>query len=158
LQHRRHLHAHRVGAGNEPAAGRAGRLGQRRHEDDHRLMTRRLSAAVSRDGGFTLVEIVISMAVIGVIFAMYSVTMSSTIRGSSRIQENSVLQGEVRANVDAIARDLRQASTGNGTPAIETMTASQIQFVSPDSATPMHLRRIAYRVNGANLERASASS
>src|SRR5262249_21020800 len=123
----------------------------------HRLMRRRLSAARGQ-GGFTLVEVVISMAVIAVIFAMYSVVMSSTIRGSTRVQENSVLQGEVRSAVDGIARDLRQAYTGNGTPAIETMTASQIQFLSPDRSTPMHLRRINYRVSGQLLQRAMARS
>jgi prepilin-type N-terminal cleavage/methylation domain-containing protein len=121
-------------------------------------MRRRLPAAPRNDAGFTLVEVVISMAVIAVVFAMYSVTMSSTIRGSTRVQENSVLQGEARAAVDAIARDLRQAYTGNGTPALETMTASQIQFLSPDRSTPLRLRRINYRVSGKLLQRAMARS
>jgi prepilin-type N-terminal cleavage/methylation domain-containing protein len=121
-------------------------------------MRRRLSPAAGGEAGFTLVEVVISMAVIAVIFAMYSVVMSSTIRGSTRVQENSVLQGEVRSAVEAIARDLRQAYTGNGTPALETMTASQIQFLSPDRSTPLHLRRINYRVSGKLLQRAMARS
>jgi prepilin-type N-terminal cleavage/methylation domain-containing protein len=121
-------------------------------------MTRRLRVAARRQSGFTLVELVISMALIGIIFAVYSVTMSSTIHTSAEVQEDAVLQGEVRAAVDALAKDLRQAYTGNGSPALETMTASQIQFLSPDRATPFHLRRINYRVTSGRLERAAVAS
>jgi prepilin-type N-terminal cleavage/methylation domain-containing protein len=122
-------------------------------------MRRRLTAALrGGEGGFTLVELVISMTLIGVVFAIYSVTMSSTIRTSTEVQENSVLQGEVRAAVEGIARDLRQAYTGNGSPGLETMTATQIQFLSPDRATPYHLRRINYRLSSGKLERAIATS
>jgi prepilin-type N-terminal cleavage/methylation domain-containing protein len=121
-------------------------------------MRRRPTAALRDEGGFTLIELVISMALIGVVFAIYSVTMSSTIRTSTEVQENSALQGEVRAAVEGIARDLRQAYTGNGSPGLETMTATQIQFLSPDRATPYHLRRINYRLSGGKLERASATS
>jgi prepilin-type N-terminal cleavage/methylation domain-containing protein len=130
-------------------------------------MTRRLGVVLrqGRDGrtpgesaGFTVIELVISMALIGVTFAIFSVTMSSTLHTSGQVRENSALQGEVRAAVDAIARDLRQAYTGTGNPALETMTASQIQFLSPDRATPFHLRRVNYRLSTKRIQRASATS
>ena len=112
----------------------------------------------SEQDGFTLIELVISMAVIGIIFMVFSVVMGSTIRTSTEVQEDSVLQGEVRATVDAIAKDLRQAYTGNGTPALETMTGTQLQFLSPDRKTPFHLRRISYRLTGQQIQRAMATS
>jgi prepilin-type N-terminal cleavage/methylation domain-containing protein len=122
-------------------------------------MSRRPTAALRRgQGGFTVIELIISMALIGAVFAIYSVTMSSTIRTSTEVQENSELQGEVRAAVEGIARDLRQAYTGNGSPGLETMTATQIQFLSPDRQTPYHLRRINYRLSSGELQRASATS
>ena len=64
-----------------------------------------------------------------------------------------MLQGEVRATVDALAKDLRQAYTGNGNPGIETMLPAELQFVSPDRQTPFHLRRINY---GSRTRRSSA--
>ena len=152
------LHADGVGAGDERAAHRAEHHNDG-HEDDYRLMTRRMP--VARPGnhdGFTVIELVISMVLIGAVFTIFSITMSSTIRNSTEVQEDSVLQGEVRATVDALAKDLRQAYTGNGTPALETMTGTQIQFLSPDRATPFHLRRIAYRLASGRIERASATS
>jgi prepilin-type N-terminal cleavage/methylation domain-containing protein len=112
----------------------------------------------SEQDGFTLIELVISMAVIGIIFMVFSVVMGSTIRTSTEVQEDSVLQGEVRATVDTIAKDLRQAYTGNGTPALETMTGTQLQFLSPDRKTPFHLRRISYRLTGGQIQRAMATS
>jgi prepilin-type N-terminal cleavage/methylation domain-containing protein len=108
--------------------------------------------------GFTLIELIISMVLIGVIFAVFSVTMGATIRTSSEVQEDSVLQGEVRATVDAIGKDLRQAYTGNGNPGVEIMLPGELQFVSPDRATPFHLRRISYRLSGKEIQRASARS
>jgi prepilin-type N-terminal cleavage/methylation domain-containing protein len=108
--------------------------------------------------GFTLIELIISMVIIGVIFAVFSITMGATIRTSSEVQEDSVLQGEVRATVDVIAKDLRQAYTGNGNPGLETMLPAELQFVSPDRATPFHLRRIKFRLSGTEIQRASARS
>ena len=89
-------------------------------------MTRRTPVApAGNHDGFTLVELVVSMVLIGAVFTIFSITMSSTIRNSTEVQEDSVLQGEVRATVDAMAKDLRQAYTGNGTPALEFMSGSR---------------------------------
>ena len=121
-------------------------------------MSTRLRVAARGESGFTVIELVIAMALIGVIFAIYSVTMSTTIRTSNEVQEDAALQGEVRATVDALAKDLRQAYTGTGNPALELMSGTQIRFLSPDRATPFHLRRIQYRLVGGTLERAHAAS
>jgi prepilin-type N-terminal cleavage/methylation domain-containing protein len=112
----------------------------------------------SREDGFTLVELMVAMVVIGIVFAMFSVVLSATVRHSNEVRENTVLQGEARAAVDRLASDLRQAYTGDDTSPIQTMTATQLTFLSPDRGTPFHLRKIAYRLTGHDLERATALS
>ena len=69
-----------------------------------------------------------------------------------------MLQGEVRAAVDGLAKDLRQAYTGNGNPGLEKMLPAQLQFLSPDRQTPFHLRRVNYKLSNRTLQRASALS
>ena len=86
------------------------------------------------------------------------VVLASTVRDSGEVREDAVLQGEVRAAVDRLAQDLRQAYTGDTTSPIETMTGTQLTFLSPDRGTPLHDRRIAYRLSSGTLERASATS
>jgi prepilin-type N-terminal cleavage/methylation domain-containing protein len=120
---------------------------------------RALSLRRLRPGdGFTVVELLVSLAILGVVFSVFAVTLSSTIRNGGEVREDAVLEGEVRAAVDRLAQDLRQAYTGDTTSPIETMTATQLTFLSPDRATPLHNRRISYRLLNGSLERASATS
>jgi type II secretory pathway pseudopilin PulG len=102
------------------------------------------------------------MAVLGIFFAMVSMVLSMAMRHSGEVQEQSVLQSEARAAVDAMAADLRQAVSGDAAnppaAAIETMTATTIQFLSPDRATPFHMRRIGYQVVGGKLDRRLSTS
>ena len=114
--------------------------------------------ALRKDDGFTLIELIEAMALLSVLVASAAIVLTSIVRQGSEIQEQSVLQTEVRAAVDRIAQDLRQAYTGTGTSAIETAADNDLQFLSPDRAEPFHVRRIAYRVSAGRLERAIATS
>jgi prepilin-type N-terminal cleavage/methylation domain-containing protein len=116
------------------------------------------AGAFKRDGGFTVVELLVVLAILGVVFAVFSMVLSTSVRDSGEVREDAVLQGEVRAAVDRLAQDLRQAYTGDTTSPIETMTATQLTFLSPDRATPLHNRRISYRLQSGTLERAMATS
>lgn len=98
------------------------------------------------------------LAILGVIFAAMSLVLSSSIKQSSQIQEQSTLQAEARATVDALARELRQAYTGDTTHPVETATSTTLQFLSPDKSTPMRIRRIAYRLAGGEISRALTTS
>jgi prepilin-type N-terminal cleavage/methylation domain-containing protein len=115
-------------------------------------------SALRREHGFTVVELLMSLVIIGIVFAVFSMVISTSVRDSGEVREDAVLQGEVRAAVDRLARDLRQAYTGDTTSPLETMTATQITFLSPDRATPFHNRRISYRLVTGKLERAQAIS
>ena len=114
---------------------------------------------VSREeSGFTLIEMLAVMAILGIIFAVMAMVLSMSIRQSSQIQEQSTLQTEVRASVDTMAREVRQAYTGDTSYPIETATSTTLQFLSPDMAVPFHNRRIAYRLTGGHIDRAGSTS
>jgi len=114
------------------------------------------------EAGFSLIELLVSMAVLGILFAVYSLVLSSTIRDGGAIEDQATAQSQVRAAVDVLAGDLRQAYTGDpsGTMTLVAsgFTGSTITFYSPDRQTPFHLRQISYRLSGGNLQRQFATS
>ena len=81
-----------------------------------------------------MIELVVSMAVLGIFFATFATVIGSSISHSSTIQEQSVLQTEVRAAADTLVADLRQASIAGDSSLsrISTATATQSTFLSPD--------------------------
>jgi prepilin-type N-terminal cleavage/methylation domain-containing protein len=111
-----------------------------------------------RQEGFTLIELVEAMALLGILTATVAVVLTSLVRQSSDVHEQSVLQTEIRPAVDRLAQDLRQAYGGEGVTPIETIGDTTLTFLSPDRAEPFHVRRVAYRVSGLRLERAVAAS
>jgi prepilin-type N-terminal cleavage/methylation domain-containing protein len=122
-------------------------------------MIRRRLVAARGQSGFTLTEMLVAMIFIGVLFAVFATVVSSTIRHNDEIEEQTVLQAEARGAIDQIAQDLRAAYTGDDTVApIESLSATQITFLSPDRKTPMHLRRVSYRLSGGTLQRRQAIS
>lgn len=120
-----------------------------------RAMTTRLR----REDGFSLAEMMVAMALLSVLFASFALTMGTTLRISGEVESNSVVQTAVRAAVDTLAADLRQAYSGSATVApIESMSANAIQFFSPDRQQPFRLRRIGYQAAAGKLERRTATS
>ncbi|MCC6223489.1 MAG: prepilin-type N-terminal cleavage/methylation domain-containing protein [Thermoleophilia bacterium] len=121
-------------------------------------MSGRLRAA-SRRGGFTLIELLVSMVFIGMLVAAASMLFTSALRHNDEVMEESTIQTEVRAAIDTLAGELRQAYTGDDLVApIESIGSTGLTFLSPDRASPFHLRRISYRVTDGTLERAVAVS
>lgn len=113
------------------------------------------------EGGFTLVEMVAAIAVLGILFAIYSLVLSGTIRSSSTVEDQGVAQAEVRSAVDGLAQDFRQGYTGDSsgtlTP-IGAISGTTLTFYSPDRQTPFHLRQIQYQLTGGQLQRRVALS
>jgi prepilin-type N-terminal cleavage/methylation domain-containing protein len=108
--------------------------------------------------GMTLVELMLAMTLMGVLVMAMTGLMTTVGHWGDKVQEDSTLQAEARASLDHLAQDLRQAYSGDATPAIESMSATGITFLSPDRSTPYRLRRISYRLNGGSLDRAQALS
>jgi prepilin-type N-terminal cleavage/methylation domain-containing protein len=123
------------------------------------VSVRQLIRRLRREEGFTLSELLVVISILGIVFAAYATIFSSSIRHSGEIQEQSSIQTELRGATDKLAREFRQAYTGDDTvPAVEVATATQVTFLSPDRQQPFHLRRISYRLNNGVLERAEAIS
>ena len=120
----------------------------------------RLLRRLRAEDGFSVIEMLVSMAVLGIFFATFATVVGSSIMHGSEIQEQAVLQTEVRAAVDALTADLRQSTNAGDTSLarISTATATQLTFISPDRAPTMHVRRIAYQVTSGQLQRALATS
>lgn len=113
------------------------------------------------EAGFTLIEMLTAMAVFSVLIAIFAMVFGSAIRHSDELEEQSGLQLEARAAIAFLSQDLRQAYDGDGdvlTSPIESIGPTQITFLSPDRAVPFHLRRLSYRLNAGQFERAMATS
>jgi hypothetical protein len=129
-------------------------------------MLARLSLpALRSESGITLIEFVVSMAILFAVGTAWSMLMTTTAKTGGRVQELANLQTEVRGAVDDVAGDLRQAACNGTTLPISTATGTQLTFYTPDRATPYHLRQVSYRLvsdpswsGRYQLERAFATS
>jgi len=121
-------------------------------------MTELPSRLLRDERGVTLTEMLVVLVFLGMISAAFSVLFSSTIRHNGEITEQSISQGALRAAVDQITNEVREAYIGDGTSAITASTSSQLTFTAPDKRTPFHLVLVSYRVSGGNLQRAFARS
>lgn len=110
------------------------------------------------ESGFTLVELMIGVAILGIVLTAFSQLLMTSSKTSNRVTEEALLQNEVRVAVDRLTTDLRSATNANGTSPIESLGGTTLTFVSPDRGTPFHLRRIAYRLVGGRLERSQTFS
>jgi prepilin-type N-terminal cleavage/methylation domain-containing protein len=117
-----------------------------------------LPTRLRAEDGFTLIEMLTVVAILAVVFGVFAAIMSTTARNNAELTQGSVLQGEAGAALDRIAEELRQAYTGDDTFPIVAATATTLEFYSPDTVQPFHLRRIAYRLTGGRLERAVVTS
>jgi prepilin-type N-terminal cleavage/methylation domain-containing protein len=108
---------------------------------------------VRREDGYSLSEMLVVLVIVGILMSAFASIVQAMVTHSTEVTAESVAQTQVRAGIDELARDLRQAYAGDGTSGIEAFTTSSITFDSPDRATPFHLRRISYRVSGGVLQR-----
>jgi type II secretory pathway component PulJ len=79
----------------------------------------------------------------------------TTSKTSNRVQEQAVLQSEVRASMERLTTDLRQATNTTTTSPVGSVSSTAFTFDTPDRSTPFHLRRISYRVVNGSLERST---
>lgn len=112
-------------------------------------MRRRLAT----QGGFTVPELIICMSVLAIVLTGFSQMLMSTSKTSNRVTEQALLQNEVRVTVDRLTTDLRSATNANGSTPVESLSSTSLTFLAPDTGTPFHLRRIAYRLVGGRLDR-----
>jgi prepilin-type N-terminal cleavage/methylation domain-containing protein len=108
--------------------------------------------------GFTIVETLVTMAILGIVMGAFGQTLLTSSKTSSRVEEQATLQNEVRVAVDDLTMDFRQATNTNATSPVESISSSSLTFLSPDRLTPFHMRRISYRLLNGELQRSIATS
>jgi len=113
------------------------------------------------EAGFSLVEMLTAIAVFSILIASFGMLLGSSIRHTDELEEQSNLQVETRSAITFLSQDLRQVYDGDSnllTSPIESIGPTQITFLTPDRATPFHMRRLSYRLNAGQFERALATS
>jgi prepilin-type N-terminal cleavage/methylation domain-containing protein len=120
-------------------------------------MSRR-PTALRGERGFTIVELMATMTVMGIVLAVFGQMLVTSSKTSSRIEEQATLQNDVRAAVDRLTTDFRQATNANGTSPVESVSGTALTFDSPDRMTPFHLRRVSYQLSNGQLQRSSTTS
>jgi type II secretory pathway component PulJ len=121
----------------------------------------RMRSLLRREEGFTVVELLSAMTVFAIVLAIFAMVLSSAIRHSGEVEEQSNLQVEARSAIAFVSSDLRQVYDGDAnvaTSPIESIGPTQITFLSPDRAQPFHLRRVSYRLSAGEFQRAMATS
>jgi prepilin-type N-terminal cleavage/methylation domain-containing protein len=108
--------------------------------------------------GFTIVELMATMAVMGIVLAVFGQMLVTSSKTSNRIEEQATLQNDVRAAVDRLTTDFRQATNASGTSPVVSLSGTSLTFDTPDRMTPFHLRRVSYLLSNGRLQRSSTTS
>jgi prepilin-type N-terminal cleavage/methylation domain-containing protein len=122
-------------------------------------MIRRLLRRGRGQGGFTLMELLVALAIISILAALFAAVVSSAVQRDAVLEESSSIETEARAALNDLSKELRQSYTGDAaTPAIESMSATSLQFLSAGNGNPFELRRIGYQLSSGNLQRRMVTS
>ncbi len=127
----------------------------------HRLShaARRRFRVLRREGGFTLVEMLVAIAVLGLILSGIASLLQATVTASGQTMNETPLQMEARSALDTMVGDLREAYYGDTTTSvIVSMSGTSVTFYAPDRLTPFHLREITYQLSGSKLQRGFVTS
>jgi type IV pilus assembly protein PilW len=127
-------------------------------------MNGNLGRYASRAGGFTLIEIMVSMAISLVVLAGIARTFTAQTRQNSAEEQIGQLQQNIRGALDLMVREIQMAKynpAGTAFPASTygvTWSASQLQIKSDmdgngalDSASSGSVENIIYTYDSANL-------
>jgi type II secretory pathway pseudopilin PulG len=110
------------------------------------------------EGAFTIPELLVGMVILLIVLVGFGQVLMNTSKTSNRVEEQAMLQNDVRSALDRLTSDLREATNTHQTSPVGAATPTTLTFDAPDRSTPFHLRRISYRLNAGRLERSTITS
>ena len=122
-------------------------------------MAARIARPARQEHGFTLIEMMIALAIFVAVMTLVFGQLTNGIQQTANVDRASNSNSTARLVVESLKTELRQSSTSDSDlETITLMTATTLDFYTPDRQSPMHLLRIAYRLRGTVLERSSVAS
>jgi prepilin-type N-terminal cleavage/methylation domain-containing protein len=113
---------------------------------------------VTDERGFTVPEMLVTMVLMAIVMGAFGQMLITSSKTSNRVEEQAALQADVRAAIERLTSDFREATTVGAGGAVESISGTSFTFDSPDRATPFRLRRISYRLAGGELDRSTTTS
>jgi type II secretory pathway component PulJ len=112
------------------------------------------------EAGFSLVEVAVASALLMIVLLPLLRFFDDAVGDAGALQQTTQLDADGRFVLDRLAREVRQAYTGDAAlpPVAVTAGGSALTAYSPDTSTPFRLRRLDYRVQGGKLQRSTTSS
>ena len=122
------------------------------------------------EAGFTLIELLVTMFIVGIVFAAFGLVISTTVRHTALITNESVTEHQVRTALNQLTEDIREATVASSSAtspfvtAAGVMSPTSLTFYAPDNTyttadqTDYHLREISYQLAGGELQRTSVAS
>ena len=108
--------------------------------------------------GFTIPELLVTMVLLAIVLGAFGSILITSSKTSNRVEQQAALQNDVRAAIDRLTTDFRQATNTTQTTPISSVSSTAFTFDSPDRSTPFHIRRISYRILNGTLERSTTLS
>lgn len=103
-----------------------------------------LSISKKNRSGFTLIEMVLSIAIMAIVAGVVGPIMITGVRSYGLVEKRKSALAQVRLVMDRLSQEVRLIATTND---IDTFTSSTFQFDIPSEAN------INYTLSGANLTR-----
>lgn len=101
-----------------------------------------------------MIEMIVSMALLAILVEVFATTFTTTVNINAEVRDQNLAQVEVRAGLNRVVNDLRDATYGNATATpIAAKSATSVTLYSPDRMQPAHMRQITYSVNGTTFQR-----
>lgn len=114
---------------------------------------------VDREQGFTLIEMVVAMAILLVASVAVFTAFGATSKQVASIQGMVEEQADSRNVLSGLTSELRNSFTGDKTlNRIESISATSVVFYTADRSTPMKLVKVSYDVSGGSLRRSAVTS
>jgi prepilin-type N-terminal cleavage/methylation domain-containing protein len=108
--------------------------------------------------GFTMPEMLVTMVLMAIVLGAFGQMLITSSKTSNRVEEQAALQSDVRAAIERLTSDFREATTIGAGSAVESVSGTAFTFDSPDRSTPYRLRRISYRLVNGELDRSTTTS